>query len=63
MTRPARTTRADDTPHRGLPTRLLDAEGSDTATIEMLGTFGSLGAFDRLSRSPTSACCFPGSTA
>jgi hypothetical protein len=32
--------------------RLLDREGSDTATIEMLGTFTSLGAFDRLARRP-----------
>src|SRR5436305_4794888 len=41
--------------NRFLPRRLkriLDAEGSDTATIEMLGTFGSLRAFDRLSRRP-----------
>src|SRR5262249_27105531 len=41
--------------NRFLPRRLkriLDAEGSDTATIEMLGAFGTLGAFDRLSSSP-----------
>jgi len=41
--------------NRFLPSRLkriLDAEGSDTATIEMLGTFGSLQEFDRLSREP-----------
>jgi FRG domain len=41
--------------NRFLPRRLkriLAAEGSDTATVEMLGTFGSLSAFDRLSRSP-----------
>ena len=41
--------------NRFLPRRLkriLDAEGSDTATIEMLGTFGSLQEFDRLSRRP-----------
>ena len=41
--------------NRLLPARLkrmLVAEGSDTATIEMLGAFESLGRFDRLSRSP-----------
>jgi hypothetical protein len=41
--------------NRYLPRRLkriLDAEGSDTATIDMLGTFGSLRQFDRLSRRP-----------
>jgi hypothetical protein len=32
--------------------RMLEAEGSDTATIEMLGAFNTLGRFDRLSRSP-----------
>jgi FRG domain len=41
--------------NRFLPRRLkriLDAEGSDTATIDMLGTFSSLREFDRLSRRP-----------
>jgi hypothetical protein len=41
--------------NRFLPTRLkriLDAEGSDTATTEMLHAFGSLRDFDRLSRTP-----------
>jgi len=41
--------------NRFLPKRLkriLDAEGSDTATVDMLGTFGSLRAFDRLARDP-----------
>jgi hypothetical protein len=41
--------------NRLLPARLkkmLQAEGSDTATVEMLGAFESLGRFDRLSRSP-----------
>ncbi len=40
---------------RFLPRRLralLHAEGSDTATVEMLGTFRSLREFDRLSRAP-----------
>src|SRR5438105_11564329 len=32
--------------------RMLVAEGSDTATIEMLGRFGTLHAFDRLARDP-----------
>ena len=32
--------------------RLLEQEGSDTATVEMLGAFRSLGDFDRLSRRP-----------
>jgi hypothetical protein len=32
--------------------RLLQAEGSDTATVEMLGTFPTLAAFDRLARRP-----------
>ena len=32
--------------------RLLQAEGSDTVTVEMLGAFATLGAFDRLSRRP-----------
>src|SRR5437868_2996809 len=32
--------------------RILDAEGTDTATIEMLGRFGTLHAFDRLARDP-----------
>src|SRR5262249_29233625 len=36
---------------RGLK-RTLDAEGPDPATIEMLGAFGTLGAFDRVSSSP-----------
>jgi hypothetical protein len=41
--------------NRFLPPRLkriLAAEGSDTATIEMLNTFGSLQEFDRLARTP-----------
>ncbi len=41
--------------NRALPTRLrriLDAEGSDTMTIEMLTRFDSLAHFDRLSRRP-----------
>jgi len=41
--------------NRFLPSRLkriLDVEGSDTATIDMLGTFGSLTEFDRLARQP-----------
>ncbi len=41
--------------NRFLPRRLkriLDAERSDTATIEMLGRFGSLREFDELSRRP-----------
>lgn len=33
-------------------TRLLRDDGSDTATVEMLGTFRSLREFDRLTRSP-----------
>ena len=32
--------------------RILDAEGSDTATVDMLGAFGTLQQFDRLSRRP-----------
>jgi hypothetical protein len=32
--------------------RMLDAEGSDTATVEMLGSFDSLREFDRLARRP-----------
>jgi hypothetical protein len=32
--------------------RLMTAEGSDTATVEMLGAFRSLHDFDRLSRTP-----------
>ena len=32
--------------------RMMTAEGSDTATVDMLGTFGSLRDFDRLSRTP-----------
>jgi hypothetical protein len=32
--------------------RLMTAEGSDTATVEMLGTFKTLGSFDRLARKP-----------
>jgi hypothetical protein len=32
--------------------RLLRAEGSDTATVDMLGAFRSLHEFDRLSRAP-----------
>ncbi len=32
--------------------RILDAEGSDTATVEMLRRVGSLQQFDRLSREP-----------
>ena len=32
--------------------RLLQREGSDTFTVEMLGTIGSLGEFDALSRTP-----------
>jgi FRG domain-containing protein len=41
--------------NRFLPRRLkriLAAEGSDTATVDMLGTFGSLREFDRLARHP-----------
>jgi hypothetical protein len=41
--------------NRFLPRRLkriLDAEGSDTATTDMLNAFGSLRAFDGLARSP-----------
>ncbi|HEY2905619.1 MAG TPA: FRG domain-containing protein [Vicinamibacterales bacterium] len=41
--------------NRSLPRRLgriLRAEGSDTATVDMLSRFGSLRAFDRLSRRP-----------
>jgi hypothetical protein len=41
--------------NRYLPQRLkriLDAEGSDTATVDMLGTFRSLREFDRLARQP-----------
>ena len=41
--------------NRFLPARLkriLDAEGSDTTTVEMLSVFGSLREFDRLARSP-----------
>jgi hypothetical protein len=32
--------------------RALQAEGSDTVTVEMLGAFPTLGAFDRLGRRP-----------
>ena len=32
--------------------RMMSAEGSDTATVDMLGAFSSLRDFDRLSRSP-----------
>ena len=32
--------------------RILEAEGSDTATVDMLTRFGSLAEFDRLSRRP-----------
>lgn len=32
--------------------RIMSAEGSDTATVEMLSTFRSVGQFDRLSRKP-----------
>jgi hypothetical protein len=32
--------------------RILEAEGSDTATVDMLNRFGSLAEFDRLSRRP-----------
>jgi hypothetical protein len=32
--------------------RILDAEGSDTATVDMLRPFGTLREFDRLSREP-----------
>jgi hypothetical protein len=32
--------------------RILDAEGSDTATVDMLRTFESLAQFDRLSKRP-----------
>jgi hypothetical protein len=32
--------------------RILEGEGSDTATVEMLGAFRTLGAFDRLARRP-----------
>jgi hypothetical protein len=41
--------------NRFLPRRLkriLDAEGSDTATVDMLSAFGSLREFDRLARDP-----------
>jgi hypothetical protein len=41
--------------NRYLPTalkRILSAEGSDTATVEMLGAFRTLAAFDRLARRP-----------
>jgi hypothetical protein len=41
--------------NRFLPSRLkriLRAEGSDTATVDMLGAFRSLHEFDRLSRTP-----------
>jgi hypothetical protein len=41
--------------NRHLPTRLqrmLDADGSNTATVEMLGAFRSLAEFDRLARRP-----------
>lgn len=41
--------------NRQLPPRLkrmLDKEGSDTATVEMLSAFESLGQFDRLGRRP-----------
>jgi hypothetical protein len=41
--------------NRWLPRRLgriLRAEGSDTATVDMLSRFGSLREFDRLSRQP-----------
>jgi hypothetical protein len=41
--------------NRSLPApmrRLLQAEGSDTVTVEMLKAFRSLGAFDRLARRP-----------
>lgn len=41
--------------NRFLPARLkriLDAEGSDTATVDMLRAFGSLREFDRLARTP-----------
>jgi len=41
--------------NRFLPRRLrriLSLEGSDTATIDMLGQIGSLGDFDRLARTP-----------
>src|SRR5881394_3244451 len=41
--------------NRFLPARLkriLNAEGSDMATVEMLGTFGTLQEFDRLAREP-----------
>lgn len=41
--------------NRFLPQRLkriLDAEGSDTATVDMLSAFGSLREFDRLAREP-----------
>lgn len=41
--------------NRYLPARLkriLNAEGSDTATVDMLRPFGSLREFDRLSRKP-----------
>jgi hypothetical protein len=32
--------------------QIMTAEGSDTATVDMLGTFGTLRDFDRLSRTP-----------
>ena len=41
--------------NRHLPTRLmrmLDAEGSDTVTVDMLGAFRGLSQFDRLARKP-----------
>ena len=41
--------------NRSVPRRLkriMTAEGSDTATVDMLGAFGSLRDFDRLSRTP-----------
>lgn len=41
--------------NRSVPRRLkriMAAEGSDTATVDMLGAFGSLRDFDRLSRTP-----------
>ena len=41
--------------NRSVPRRLkriMAAEGSDTATVDMLGTLGTLRDFDRLSRTP-----------
>jgi hypothetical protein len=41
--------------NRHLPPRLqrmLDADGSNTATVDMLGAFATLGEFDRLARRP-----------